>query len=93
MWLPCWAFPLKIFACEVALSAAACRVDREEFARRILDAASPAQESPEYVWVGEPFAPMVAVWEIVQALEAWIFYDLRPALRAIIELELDCCVG
>lgn len=93
MWLPCWAFPMADFAREVALSAAACRVDQEEFARRILEAAAGAEGSPAYVWLGEPFTPMVAVWDVVQAVEAWIFYDLRPALRTILELELDCRVG
>lgn len=81
------------FAREVALSAAACRVDQEEFARRILGAVVGVEGSPTYVWLGEPFTPMVVVWDIVQAVEAWIFYDLRPALRAILELELDCRVG
>lgn len=90
-WLPCWASPLEEFALEVAAVAAVCRVGREDLARRILEVSSPPHESPVYAWF-EPYGPPVPLWEVGQAVTCWIFYDLRPALRAIIELELDCRV-
>ena len=92
-WLPGWAAPLSSFSNEVAVVAAACGVCRVALARRVLESSAPLHESPVYCWVSEPFSQPVALWEVVQAVESWVFYDLRPALRAIVELELDCRVG
>lgn len=92
-WLPSWAAPFTSFSEEVAVVAAACGVSRVELARRLLAGSTPLHESPVYCWVSEPYSQPVVLWEVVQAVESWIFYDLRPALRAVIELELDCRGG
>ena len=77
--MPCWAFPLLSFREELQSVASGMRLKREDLAKKVID-------------VCDLFAGMdgvVPTWEVVQRIEEWVFWNLRPALRAVMESEMD----
>ena len=91
-WLPCWAQPLRDFAAEVGVIARASRRDPVEFAKGLIEASGSRETSPLVDWF-QDFDPPVVRWEVVQAVESWVFYDLRPVLQGFISTEFDCVVN
>lgn len=87
-WLPIWAHPLKIFSDEVATVAEICRVNKESLARRLIESSRQLIDDPFFKELNHLSAP-VSSWEIAQAIESWIFYELRQCLVHIMKMELD----
>lgn len=88
-WLPCWALPLREFAAEVRCVARAQGALPIDLAKRLMLAAAGGGGELEIWNIIEPYGPPIATWEIMQLIDAWVFYDLRPALRMVAMLELD----
>lgn len=87
-WMHPWMHAFCDFAAEVAVVARALGVVPQVLALRLLDLIDSCEESSILCWF-DPDSPPVPAWEIGQVIEGWVFYFLRPALRAVVELELD----
>ena len=88
-WMPCWALPIEKFSHEVAIVARAIGWKPVELARHIAAQAGSPEQSQVYQWVCDFNAPKVSLCECMQALESWIFYDLRPQLAFVVSAYLD----
>jgi len=88
-WMPQWAIILKNFADRVEPVAKGCRMSREDLAQKLIRDSSPL-EGVFLFTAFTHFGPLVPTWFISQAVEEWVFYDLEPALRAVISNYLDC---
>lgn len=88
-WLPGWAEPLRDFSFEVAIVAKAMGIERIDLAQHLVEFCGEARENLIYKRVDELYAYPIPSWEIVQLVQEWIFYELRPLLRSYIELNLD----
>jgi hypothetical protein len=92
-WLPCWVSPLREFSAEVAVVARAQGASPVDLARRLIAMAGGGPGELSMWEVSEPHGPPVRTWEVMQSIDSWVFYDLRPALRAVVMMELDGIVG
>jgi len=87
-WLPSWAQSLREFAEEVDIVAGAMKVDRVELARSLVSASNDANSNGIFSVLYETTHP-VPNWLVVLLVKEWIFYELRPELRFVMQRYLD----